>query len=583
MSAHSRRFDVAIVGGGPGGSNTGCLLKKYSPALRVLILEKESFPRDHVGESQLPPISDVLLEMGCWDKVEAAGFPIKLGATYTWGKTTEPWIFGFLPDEQVPRSVHRPGAYEGWRRRTAFQVDRAVYDDIMLKHAAETGCEVRQATRVSEVLRLGDRIDGLQLDNGEVVTARYYIDASGNAGVLRRAMDVNVEIPTRLKNIAFWSYWEKPAWAREPDVDATRVHVRSLGFGWVWFIRLSPTRASIGVVSNGEYYRAAGQRPEDFYARALEAEPFVRSELVGATRTAGVEATTDWSFVVDRTYGENWFLVGECAGFADPILAAGLTLTQTGARELAYTILELERGDHDRSWLLERYDDLQRRRVRQHIRFAEYWYSSNGIFEDIRESCVEIARDAGLRLTPAQAFAWLSQGGLADDVPGQVGIGGLDVAGVKQVMQRFSGSSATWSIDGKNVFKLNLSGATQTSVGLLRNGRIQRAPCYERAGFRLPCVGVQGMLVDALKQSSDISAILESLRAQLALHLPPEHIQIGVNQAIQALEVLVNDYWVTASHKKGRAALNVGTPAEGSLIHSERHAGEAVFRTGAAG
>src|SRR4051812_18370653 len=81
--------DVAIIGGGPAGSTAATLLKKYNPSLRVSIFERETFPRDHIGESLLPPISAILDEMGCWDKIEAADFPIKLGATYRWGKKPE--------------------------------------------------------------------------------------------------------------------------------------------------------------------------------------------------------------------------------------------------------------------------------------------------------------------------------------------------------------------------------------------------------------------------------------------------------------------------------------------------------------
>src|SRR5690606_25526117 len=123
--------------------------------------------------------------------------------------------------------------------------------------------------------------------------------------------------------------------------------------------------------------------------------------LRGGTRTGEITSTTDWSYVVERCFGDNWFLVGEVAGFADPILSAGMTLTHTGALELAYTILELDRGEHARAWLLDRYDDLQRRRVLQHMRFAEYWYSANGVFENIRENCTKIAAEAGLKLNPA--------------------------------------------------------------------------------------------------------------------------------------------------------------------------------------
>ncbi|MGP1309845.1 MAG: NAD(P)/FAD-dependent oxidoreductase, partial [Phycisphaerales bacterium] len=201
-------FDVVIIGGGPAGSTTGCLLRKHNPDLRVLILEREKFPRDHVGESQLPPISGVLREMGCWDKVEAANFPVKIGATYTWGQTTKPWDFEFLPLEQVDEDSPRPHKYEGWRVQTAFQVDRAVYDKILLDHARELGCEVREETRVTGIESDGDSIAHISLASGETVQARYYVDASGNVGILRKAMGVKIDAPTLLQNVAFWDYWE---------------------------------------------------------------------------------------------------------------------------------------------------------------------------------------------------------------------------------------------------------------------------------------------------------------------------------------------------------------------------------------
>ncbi len=132
-------FDVLILGGGPAGSTLGSLLKKYSTGLRVLIVEKEKFPREHVGESQLPPISAILDEMGCWEKVEAANFPIKIGVTYTWGQTTEPWDFEFLNLDDVREDEARPAGYQGWRKQTAFQVERSIYDKILLDHAAGLG------------------------------------------------------------------------------------------------------------------------------------------------------------------------------------------------------------------------------------------------------------------------------------------------------------------------------------------------------------------------------------------------------------------------------------------------------------
>jgi flavin-dependent dehydrogenase len=559
-------LDVAIIGGGPGGATTGVLLKKYAPSLSVGIFERERFPRDHIGESLLPPTSTIMMEMGVWDEVERSGFPIKLGATYTWGKTTEPWVFGFIPDSQLPAPITRPGIFDGWRRATAFQVDRSIYDDIMLRRAAELGAAVHQETRVAEVLRTGDRVDGLRLDSGRTITARYYIDASGNAAVLRKAMGVNVEVPTLLKNVAFWDYWSHPDWPHDGGETATRIHIRSLGFGWVWLIRIGAGRASVGLVCNAEYYRTCGQRPEELYARSLADNPYVSRLLQGATRRGKLDATNDWSYVVDRTYGENWFLVGEVAGFADPILSAGVTLTQSGARELAYSILELERGEHDRAWLLERYDDLQKRRVRQHMRFAEFWYSANGVFDAIRENCSRIAKESGLRLTAADAFRWLSFGGLTDDIPGQAGIGGLDLSGVKQVMARFTGDTARWLVDGKNVFKLNLAGAKASTVGYLSEGRIVRVPCWTRGERMLIAAGAQGRLIEALRASPDIEKILAYVNAGADRASAGHMTHVCVN----LLEAMATDYWILCDVNRSKATLGVTTPYDGQIIYTDK-------------
>lgn len=227
----------------PRGSTAGAILKKCNPSLKVLIVEKEKFPREHVGESQLPKISYILDEMGCWDKVEAADFPIKIGATYRWGHSNKLWDFEFYPAKAF-KDEPRPAKFEGQRRMTAFQVDRALYDKILLDHAASMGCEVREETLVREIMRDAanpDRIDGLRLDSGEAIKARYYIDASGGIGLLRRAMGVEIDCPTALRNVAMWDYWTNTDWAVSIGVGGTRVQVLSLGYGWMWFIPLGPT------------------------------------------------------------------------------------------------------------------------------------------------------------------------------------------------------------------------------------------------------------------------------------------------------------------------------------------------------
>ena len=560
-------YDVAIIGGGPGGATTGTLLKKYQPELRVLILEREKFPRDHVGESQLPPISPILHEMGCWDKVEAANFPIKVGGTFRWGKSANAWDIQFIPNSEF-KDEPRPGKFEGFRRFTAFQVTRSIYDNILLRHAEEMGCEVREQTRVAEVLREGDCVTGLRLEDNKVVKATYYVDASGHAGLLRRALGVQTNCPTRLKNIAIWDYWENGEWSVDIGVGGTRIQIISIDYGWIWFIPLGRTRTSIGLVCPAEYFKNAGKTPEELYAQALRNEPTITRLLAQATCCNSISITKDWSFVSDRTVGDNWFLVGESAGFADPILSAGLTLTHVGGKEAAYTLLALLRGEHDPQWLKKYYDFNQRRRVGQHIRFADFFYAANGQFKDLREHCKEIAEEAGLELTPEAAWRWISQGGFTNEVIGQPALAGFDLDSARQVAQMLMREEFDWQASDYNVFRLDLDGATEEFVPAYVDGLIQKTKCYFRGNYRLPVTGMYGLLIQVLNYAADIETIFKDLIALIKSRFPAAHARVAFRQAIQVLEIMVGEGWVKASLDESKPRLNLSTPLEGLTIYS---------------
>jgi flavin-dependent dehydrogenase len=536
--------DVVIVGGGPGGSTAATLLLKYNPALRVLVLEKERFPRDHIGESQLPSIMSVLWEMGVWDKVEAAGFPIKLGASLTWGRDNESWDFDFYPVEEF-RDEPRPAKYEGQRAFTAFQVDRSLYDTILLRHAEEAGAEVRQGVKVESAECDGDRIRSVRLDTGETIEARWFIDASGTWAVLRRELGVKADQPLDLRNIAVWDYWQNAEWAVHIGVGGTRIQVRSLPYGWIWFIPLGPTRTSIGLVCPAEYYKRSGQTPEALYYQSIREHPQIGKLVAAATPRGYVTSTKDWSTLSERIVGENWFLVGEAAGFADPILSAGMTLAHHSGRDAAYSILELDRGELDGAWLRRRYDEKNRMNIRQHIRFAQYWYAANHCLTDLKDNCQQIAKEAGLRLTPDQAWGWLAQGGFSNTTLGQAQFGSFDLASAKRLVEKFVGGTASYTMQRLNVFKLNLIGATKTFVGDLADGRIKRVECYERAGKILPLAGAYAHLVEILKLTSDSAGIWRTLQASIGTQVPPEYRGSAMSQHLQAFEAMVLDHWVT--------------------------------------
>src|ERR1700758_5364406 len=150
-------FDVAIIGGGPAGSAAGTILAKANR--RVVIFEKEKFPRFSVGESTLPAILNTLERMGVREKIDQGGFLIKYGGEIisACGKSV--------------RFYFRNGFRA--KRPTAYQVLRSEFDRILLDHAAESGCDVRQQTPVDSFALDDEGVTLSSTDAHQVVRAKY--------------------------------------------------------------------------------------------------------------------------------------------------------------------------------------------------------------------------------------------------------------------------------------------------------------------------------------------------------------------------------------------------------------------------
>ena len=139
--------DVVVVGGGPAGSTAATLLARQG--LAVTLLERERFPRDHIGESLLPASMPILDALGVLPCLEAQGYLKKWGATMVWGTTPEPWSWHFRET-----NTQFPHAYQVWR---------PAFDHMLLENAAASGPHVRQGCRALNVLFEGDRADGVRL------------------------------------------------------------------------------------------------------------------------------------------------------------------------------------------------------------------------------------------------------------------------------------------------------------------------------------------------------------------------------------------------------------------------------------
>ena len=387
----------------------------------------------------------------------------------------------------------------------------------------------------------------MTLESGEEVEARHYIDASGNSGILRRALDIHCEYPSTLKNIAIFDYWQNADWAIEIGVGGTRIQVMSLGYGWLWFIPLGPTRTSLGLVIPAEYYKQSGKTPKELYEQAIRDDPRIAGLLENAQSEDKLQTTRDWSFLADKQAGPNWFLIGECAGFADPILSAGVTMAHIAARQAAYTILELERGKHNGQWLRDEFQRRQAQRIRTHIRFGDYWYTANEQFTDLKGFTQTLAEDCGLDLSPDKSWSWLAQGGFIDEDL-SVGVGGYSLSSIKAMSEMLGALDPNSPFANYNVFRLDLQGASWKDRASYVNGTIKKTPCYVRGDRVLPIeYHIEGV-VNVLERYSDISDIVEGFRYALtALFNDPQKVDEFFYAGMAVVEAMVTDGWIKCS------------------------------------
>jgi flavin-dependent dehydrogenase len=537
--------DVAIIGGGPAGAIAACLTKQLRPELDVAVFEAAQFPRDHVGESLLPIACAILDEAGCWEKIEAEGFPVKLGAFYRWGITPELIRFPFLQDSYQDRT--RPGEYAGQRVKTTWQVDRGIFDKVLLDHAKSLGCKVYEGHEVSRVVTDSDRVSSLQIESrNEVVKARYYVDASGVRGMIRRAIGVETEYPTSLRNIAVWDYWRNAEWI-DREGQGTYIRILSLDWGWLWFITIGESRTSVGLVTSAEYYKQSGLSTEELYQKALQEEPHIGPLLVNAEREYKLGADKDWSYLSSRLIGENWFLAGDSCGFADPILSAGITLALSGSRKIAYTIKALEEAVEDPAWVRSEFERTHRANIKSHIRFADFWYKANKRFSDLEEYCSEIAKDSGLTLDPKEAFQWIATGGFTDDYSDQPMVGTYTLSAVKTIIGEFTAITPEWQVIKHQRLKLNLDGAARIRSAVYRDGTIKAKEAFIRGDSSLLIDAYYRHAYMALNAETDPRKILELMGKWIASRLPDHDPQLAVLISIETLEAMLAQGWIVGN------------------------------------
>jgi flavin-dependent dehydrogenase len=349
-------FDVAIIGGGPAGSSAGTLLAKAGR--RVVIFEKERFPRFSVGESTLPAVLNTLERMGVREKIDNGGFLIKYGGEIV------------SACGQRVRFYFRNGFKA--KRPTAYQVLRSEFDKILLDHAAETGCDVRQQTPVNS-FEIDD--DGVTLSSGQggqVVRAKYVIDCSGRNCLIGNRFQLKRSIPN-LRKFSLYAYYDDVRREDGPDGTLTRM-VRTKD-SWFWMIPLSGNTTSIGVVMDTEKFRGLKMNPEEALAHCIAEQPVVNESMENARRVTKVYATGDFSYRNKQLFGDRWLLAGDAAGFIDPVFSSGVYLALLSGEQAADALnLVLDRPQQ-RARAFRYYERRIGRVLDIYLRWASAWYS----------------------------------------------------------------------------------------------------------------------------------------------------------------------------------------------------------------
>jgi flavin-dependent dehydrogenase len=314
--------DVAVVGGGPAGAAAGAWLAQRGK--RVVILEREEFPRFSIGESLLPHGNDLLRQIGVWQKLEEAGFLQKFGAEFCTADKRRMRRFWF-------------GRNLGPTHEYSFQVERAKFDQLLLEHARESGCDVLQparglgleADREGVILEYEKAVaPGESAPTRGVLRARWLMDASGRGAFAAHRLGIPRESTQPTRRVAVYGHF-RGVFRNEGKAAGHITIVRSRD-GWFWMIPLAGGITSVGLVLPVGAV-SGGVEPRAVFEEAVESAPEVRDRMREAEAVGGLRSTGDYSWRHASFSTERVLLVGDAAGFVDPIFSSGVMLALKSA------------------------------------------------------------------------------------------------------------------------------------------------------------------------------------------------------------------------------------------------------------
>ena len=304
-------YDCVVVGGGPAGATAGTVLAQHGR--RVAILERELFPRYHIGESLMPYTWFTFERLGVLDWFAEAACPKKYSVQFVspTGKVSQPFYFF--------ETIKHPCS-------TTWQVRRGDFDRMLLDNARSKGADVRQGTAVRELLTDGGRAVGVRAetkDGGtDTIRADAVIDASGRDTFLASKLGWKRRDPD-LTKISIFTYYRGAK--RDPGLDEGATTVAYIPEkGWFWYIPLPDGIVSVGVVAEANYLYRDTRDPEAIFAREAAECIWIEDHLRSGTRVEPVRVTGEFSYRAEAIGGDGFCLAGDAFSFLDPVFSTGV-------------------------------------------------------------------------------------------------------------------------------------------------------------------------------------------------------------------------------------------------------------------
>ena len=525
---------IVVIGGGPAGACASALLARMG--LDVVLLERERFPRAHVGESLLPGSIPILESLGVMDEVCKAGFTVKPGATMIWGTEREPWSWYFSETH-----ASNPHSYQVWRPE---------FDSILLNNARRSGVDVREGWQATQVMidvnGVASAVRCRPVDGSfdlVELSARFVVDASGQSGVLARQLELR-EWDDFFRNLAVYGYYK--GGERLPEPDGGNILIESQADGWLWHIPLRDGWASVGAVVDAETgqrgIREMGQRR--FLERQIAAAPYLAGMLECAKMVSGPEVVRDWSYRCKSLSGPGYILVGDAGCFVDPLFSSGVHLALTYGALAAVVVASALEDPTIAVPAGKMYEQMYYREYGHFRELARLFYSSNRTADSYFWEARRLLEDDPL-MTPRQSFIQL--------VAGQPVRGYERAVLSKGLLPSAFGESVT-AVESERRRRRKQGLPTGAPLRLADGVRLQRQPVLADDRFvwgvglvtdahpeGIPCSGLVSQLLSRLAGEGTAAAAIESL----CEGMEPGTARQAEQAAMQALELLYVDGAIT--------------------------------------